>query len=90
MSTSERCYTGTVKMWIEDKGFGFVSTHPRCQDLFINWRSLNDRKLTPRLQQGDRVQFDIIQTTQGLEAVNVVVISRTPVNDSPYAQESQR
>jgi len=46
---------GTVKMWREDKGFGFITPDDGGDDVFIHKTQCND---TESLSDGDQVSFD--------------------------------
>lgn len=60
---------GTVKFFNETKGFGFI-TADDSTDIFVHTSGLIDK-----IQQNDRVEFEVAQGRKGLNAVNVKVIS---------------
>ena len=51
----EGTMTGTVRMWREDKGFGFITPDDGGDDVFIHKTQCND---TESLFEGDQVSFD--------------------------------
>jgi cold shock CspA family protein len=61
---------GTVKVWMEDRGFGFI-TEDDGTDVFVHVKSLPNslQTLTPKA----RVRFDKKQTARGAQAINVVL-----------------
>ena len=60
--------TGTVKWFDPLKGFGFIGTDGG-PDVLI--RANNVPEDYKGLVEGDRVQYDIVQGTTGLEASNL-------------------
>ena len=59
---------GTVKFFNETKGFGFIRPE-NGEDIFVHSTGLIDQ-----VRENDRVQFDVQQGRQGLNAINVKVI----------------
>lgn len=59
--------TGTVKFFNESKGFGFITEHDSNQDYFVHATALSGQKI----KEGDEVNFEIKETSRGLNAVNV-------------------
>ncbi|MGV9933950.1 cold-shock protein [Streptomyces olivaceoviridis] len=62
---------GTVKRFNEEKGFGFITPEEGGPDLFVHFRAI---QLTgyKRLEEGQRVQFEIVQGAKGPQADHVV------------------
>jgi cold shock protein len=62
---------GTVKTWMQDRGFGFI-TDDDGTDVFVHVKSLPNslQALDPLM----RVQFDTKKTARGLQAVNIVLV----------------
>jgi CspA family cold shock protein len=61
---------GTIKWFNNSKGYGFIGreTGP---DVFVHYSGIiGDGYRT--LQEGDRVNFEILQGPKGLQATNVV------------------
>ena len=64
---------GTVKWFNNDKGFGFI-TREQGEDVFVHFRAINSEGYRT-LQEGQRVEFTVIQGQKGLQADNVTVIA---------------
>jgi CspA family cold shock protein len=80
---------GIVKWWNDAKGFGFITpTDPKSKDAFVHHSALQMQG-SKTLQEGQEVEFDIVQGAKGPAAENVVPISggpqrtTTPEPDSP-------
>ena len=58
--------TGTVRMFNEERGFGFIGLEEGGEDLFFH---LND--IQGEVKEGDTVVFEPQETHKGLSAVNV-------------------
>jgi len=58
---------GTVKFFNESKGFGFITPEDGGKDVFVHANGLNGL----RIDEGDRVSFDVEEGQKGLNAVNV-------------------
>lgn len=61
--------TGTIKIFKENRGFGFVTTKDDSSEFFFHIRNINIDG--GHLRKGQLVWFDIALTENGLEAVNV-------------------
>lgn len=65
--------TGKVKFFNAEKGFGFV-TMDNGKDVFVHYSGIVSEGFKT-LNDGDRVQFDIVTEDRGDKAVNVSVIA---------------
>ncbi len=66
--------TGTVKWFDNAKGFGFIQREAGQDDVFVHFRQIvGDGFRT--LQEGQRVQFSIVQGQKGLQAEQVAPVS---------------
>jgi len=65
---------GTVSKWFDFKGYGFIDVDGVDKDVFVH---NSDVKGIHSIRQGEKVEFDIIETDKGHKAVNVQVISET-------------
>jgi CspA family cold shock protein len=63
--------TGTVKWFNETKGFGFITPENGEKDCFVH-QSVIQAEGFRTLNEGDRVEFDIVQGAKGPAADNVV------------------
>ena len=61
---------GTVKRWVEGRGYGFIEVDGE-DDIFVHNTDLDG---TYVLMQGQKVEFDIETTPKGPRARNVKVI----------------
>lgn len=61
--------TGTVKKKM-DKGFGFISREGEQKDLFFHANDLKDVTFD-ELQEGDTVNFEVVNGDRGPSAKNV-------------------
>jgi len=61
---------GTVKFFIESKGFGFITNNETGKDIFVHATGLDGVKLN----EGDKVEYDEEEGKKGMMAVNVRVI----------------
>lgn len=62
--------TGTVKWFNAEKGFGFIEVEGG-QDVFVHFSAIQGEGYKS-LDEGQRVQFDIVQGNRGPQAENVV------------------
>lgn len=60
---------GTVKFFIDSKGYGFITEDGSQEDHFVHISGLIDE-----VREGDVVEFELQQGKKGLNAVNVKVI----------------
>lgn len=63
---------GTVKWFNNDKGFGFIK-RDHGEDVFVHFRAIVSDGYRS-LQEGQRVQFSVVQGQKGLQAENVEVV----------------
>jgi cold shock protein len=68
--------SGTVKWFSQEKGFGFV-TREDGTDVFVHHSGISGRGFKT-LEQGERVEFDIIEEPKGLKAANLVRLDAPP------------
>lgn len=64
---------GKVKWFDESKGYGFVLSEEGIE-YFVHWKSIVTMSEMTRkyLVQNEEVQFDLIETDKGIQAINVV------------------
>lgn len=63
--------TGTVKWFNNAKGYGFIQTEEGGEDVFVHHTAIVSEGFRT-LNQGERVNFEIVQGPKGLQARNVV------------------
>ena len=69
--------SGQVKWFNNEKGYGFID-YITGEDIFVHYSAIKHDGFKT-LSEGQRVEFDLIETPKGLQAVNVVQISETKV-----------
>ena len=58
---------GTVKFFNEETGYGFITPDDGGKDVFVHANGLNGI----RIDEGDKVSYDVEEGKKGLNAVNV-------------------
>ena len=61
--------TGTVKWFNAYKGYGFISDE-NGDDIFVHFSALNMSGFKV-LEEGDKVEFEVIEGEKGTQAANV-------------------
>lgn len=61
---------GTVKWFNNQKGFGFISDE-QGNDVFVHYSGLNMDGFKA-LEEGQEVQFEVVQGAKGPQATNVI------------------
>ena len=68
---------GNVKWFNNDKGYGFIE-YQDGEDFFVHYSAIKQQGYKT-LTEGQLVQFDLIETEKGLQAINVVAVVETTV-----------
>jgi CspA family cold shock protein len=62
---------GTVKWFNAQKGYGFLST-PEGKDVFVHFSAIQNVEGYKSLDDGQEVEFDIVDGPKGPRAANVI------------------
>ena len=64
---------GTVKWFNNSKGYGFI-VREEGDDIFVHYNSIQGEGFRT-LEEGQRVEFTVVESEKGLQAQDVIVIS---------------
>ena len=65
--------TGTVKWFNDQKGFGFIAPEDGGKDCFVHHSAIQMQGFKT-LQEGQRVEFEVVQGQKGPAAENVMPV----------------
>lgn len=60
---------GKVKWFNNDKGYGFID-YVEGSDIFVHYTAIQEDGFKT-LEEGQMVEFELLETTKGLQAANV-------------------
>ena len=69
---------GRVNWFNNEKGYGFID-HAAGEDIFVHYSAIKQDGYKT-LSEGQAVNFDLIETPKGLQAINVIANSEAKVN----------
>ncbi|MCS7230285.1 MAG: cold-shock protein [Candidatus Kryptonium sp.] len=64
---------GKVKWFNNKKGYGFIETEDG-REVFVHYSEIKSDKRFKTLEEGAKVEFEIVDGPKGPKAVNVVVL----------------
>ena len=64
-------HNGTVKWFNETKGYGFISNDDGGADVFVHFSAIQAEGYKT-LEEGQSVEFDVVEGAKGPQAANVV------------------
>jgi cold shock protein len=79
---------GTVKWFSAEKGFGFI-TRDDGSDVFVHHTAIMGRGFRT-LDEGERVEFEIMEEPKGLRACNVVRLNAPVVSEEQLRERTGR
>lgn len=65
----------TVKWFNNEKGFGFIE-YKESEDIFVHYSAINNNGYKT-LEQGQIVDFKLLETAKGYQATDVSVVNST-------------
>jgi CspA family cold shock protein len=68
--TPKKMEQGTVKWFNDAKGFGFITRESNNEDVFVHFSAISADGFRS-LQEGQRVQFNVVKGPKGFQAENV-------------------
>ena len=68
---------GKVKWFNNEKGYGFIECQ-NLEDIFVHYSAI-DQEGYKSLKEGEIVEFTLIETAKGNQAINVREVSLTTV-----------
>lgn len=68
---------GRVKWFNNEKGYGFIE-YKQNEDIFVHYSTIN-REGYKTLSEGQFVEFTLLETTKGYQAVDVTPIKEPAV-----------
>lgn len=68
---------GNVKWFNNEKGYGFIE-YKDGEDIFVHYSAIKQDGYKT-LSEGQLVEFQLIETPKGLQAINVVAVIETTV-----------
>lgn len=63
-------YTGVVKWFDNEKGYGFISAN-NGEDVYVHHSGVKEKTHCKDLHEGEEVSFDMVETDKRPKAINV-------------------
>jgi CspA family cold shock protein len=64
---------GIVERWLDNKGYGFIKTEDG-KSIFVHYTEIKSETDYKKLEEGQKVTFDVEEGRKGLKAVNVAIV----------------
>jgi cold shock protein len=64
---------GKVKWFNDLKGYGFITSDMNSEDLYVHHSEIRKNGYKT-LKVGEKVEFEVAESPQGLQATNVVLV----------------
>jgi len=62
---------GKVKRWLRSRGYGLIEPENGGKDILVRHSDLPGLR---ELKQGDKVEFEVVETRAGPKAINVKLV----------------
>jgi CspA family cold shock protein len=56
---------GTIKKWLDDRGFGFIKPDAGGPDIFVHMKAIGNLPVGEFPFENDRIEYDIEQDREG-------------------------
>lgn len=66
---------GKVKWFNNEKGYGFIE-YKQNEDIFVHYSAINQNGYKS-LSEGQFVEFNLVETSKGYQALDVIVLKET-------------
>ncbi|MDH5448443.1 MAG: cold shock domain-containing protein [Candidatus Bathyarchaeota archaeon] len=63
---------GKVKKWLDQRGYGFISSEDHSSDIFVHSSNIEGKSA---LKEGEEVEFEIENSYKGPRAIKVKSVS---------------
>ena len=80
--------TGTVKWFNAGKGYGFIERDNGEGDVFVHYSAINGAGFKT-LDEGQRVEFDVVESDKGPQAQDVENLGETVTSFSTEPETSE-
>lgn len=69
--------TGIIKWFNNEKGYGFIEGNGE-EDIFVHYSAIKQEGYKS-LTEGQKVEYELLETEKGLQAINVKEVSNATV-----------